>query len=238
MPDPYVIAGHPDNCYLVFYRFQIGRCHYNLSMSAHQYDPHRHHRHTIRLPGWDYRTHALYFVTICTVNREMLFLTDDLAEIVAIMWPLIPQKPHARGVVLDEWILMPNHLHGLLLLPGPTPADERDAADPAIRPGMPFDLRYASQPDTPPASGDRPHLTSGSLGAVVGNFKSGVTRRINSLRRTPGHRVWQRGYYEHIVRDHHELERIRTYIRENPARWAEDRDNLDVLFEKMRYQEG
>ena len=61
-----------------------------------------------------------------------------------------------------------------------------------------------------------------SLGAIVGNFKSLVARRINALRGTPGERVWQRGYYDRIIRDDRELEAMRTYIRDNPTRWAEN----------------
>ena len=77
-------------------------------------------------------------------------------------------------------------------------------------------------------------LRPGSIGAIVGNFKSLVTRRINNLRRTPGGRVWQRGYYDRIVRNERALNAIRQYVRDNPARWAEDRDNLDVLLSNMR----
>jgi REP element-mobilizing transposase RayT len=70
---------------------------------------------------------------------------------------------------------------------------------------------------------------SGSLGAIVGNFKSVTARRINRVRKTPGVRVWQRNYYEHIIRNERELNGIRQYIRDNPARWAEDRENPDRL---------
>ena len=74
---------------------------------------------------------------------------------------------------------------------------------------------------------ERPHgVTPGSLGAIVGNFKSVTTRRINRIRHTPGARVWQRNYYERIVRDERALSRIRRYIHDNPARWREDIENL------------
>lgn len=203
-----------------------------------RYDPNRHHRRSIRLPDWDYRTHAFYFVTICTHNRENLFAAKPAAEIAAIRWPLIPKQPHAKGVIMDEWVIMPNHLHGLLLLPGPPSDGEKDGDREAIMPGLPFDMRYAAHHPPDSASGDRSKLRPGSLGAIIGTYKSGVTRRINALRRTPGHQVWQRGYYEHIVRDHHELQRIQVYIRENPTRWAEDRENLDAMIDRMTYRDG
>jgi hypothetical protein len=76
-------------------------------------------------------------------------------------------------------------------------------------------------------SRERPHgVTPGSLGAIVGNLKSVTTRRVNRIRHTPGARVWQRNYYERIVRDAQALRRIRQYIHDNPARWREDIENL------------
>jgi putative transposase len=69
--------------------------------------------------------------------------------------------------------------------------------------------------------------TSGSSGAIVGNFKSVTARRINSIRKTPGTPAWQRNYYERVIRNEHELNAIRQYIRDNPADWAEDRENPD-----------
>ena len=206
-------------------------------MTIHRYDPDRHHRRSIRLPDWDYRSQAYYFVTLCTHNRENLFAAPPLSEIAALMWPLIPQQPHAQDVYLDEWVIMPNHLHGLLLLPGPVLNEDPDPEQETVMPGLPFDIRYAAHPPVEPAPGGHPKLAPGSLGAIIGTYKSGVTRRINALRRTPGHWVWQRGYYEHIVRDHRELERIQIYIRENPARWAEDRENLDAIIARMTRRE-
>ena len=77
-------------------------------------------------------------------------------------------------------------------------------------------------------------MAPGSVGAIVGNFKALVTRRVNHLPRTPGAKVWQRGYYDRIVRNERELDAIRRYIRDNPDRWDEDGDNLDALIAKIR----
>lgn len=199
------------------------------------FDPQRHHRHSIRLPGWDYRSQAYYFVTICTYERQHLFETPSFADIASSRWLQIPQQPHARGVLLDEWIVMPNHLHGLLLLPGSQTDTAEDVDQEVIMPGLPFDMRYVSVGNRSQTNDgyDRPRLMSGSLGAIMGTYKSGVARCVNALRRSPGRRVWQRGYYEHIVRDNHELARIQTYIRQNPERWGEDRDNLESLVSRM-----
>ncbi len=187
------------------------------------YDPRRHHRRSIRLAGWDYRTSAAYFVTICTHERECLFLDRVWGNIAETSWLNLAQT--ASRVLLDEWIVMPNHVHGILIL--------TEIAD---APVAPFNWRHAPPlPETEP----RPfaNAPAGSLGAIIRSYKAAVTRRINHLCHTRGHKRWQRGYYERIVRDQTELERIRTYIRQNPSRWAEDRDNLDELLERMVYHE-
>jgi REP element-mobilizing transposase RayT len=172
----------------------------------HRYDPQRHHRRSIRLAGWDYASAAVYFVTICTHNRENLFDDPRFRQVAGRLWRAIPHRPHAGRVSLDEWILMPNHLHGLILL-GPAEA------------GAPSEHS--------PSPGEPAGVGPGSLGAIIGNYKSVVTRRINQLRDTPGAPVWHRNYYDRIVRNQSQLDAFRRYIIDNPARWAADGDNLD-----------
>ena len=176
---------------------------------AQKYDPRKHQRRSIRLRGWDYRAAGYYFVTICTHERELLFEDGRFHDIAFHAWQNIPTQPHAQGVELDEHCIMPNHTHGIVV-------QTRDFVFPAYDP-------------------DVPHLLSGSLGAVVGNYKSLVSRRINNVRHARGSKVWQRGYYERIIRNERELNAVRQYIRDNPARWAEDRDNLDNLLAKMEF---
>jgi putative transposase len=165
--------------------------------SAHQ------HRHSIRLPRYDYTQAGAYFITIVTYQRELLFADPVLRQIVETFWRRIPQ--HMPHVKLDTFVVMPNHFHGILWL-------------------IKTDLG-ASAPDTisPPQS----HLIAGSLSAVVGNFKSIMTRRINQVRKTPGQPVWQRNYHEHIIRHDKELNAIRQYIIDNPANWLQDAENPD-----------
>lgn len=175
-----------------------------------RYDSHKHHRRTIRLSEWDYCAPALYFVTICTYQRQCLFAEPVYHEIVANALVKIPHQPHANHVILNEWIVMPNHIHMIL--------DFRDAPK---RPSTPI---HATKLQNAPA---------GSLGVVVGRYKTAVTTRLNHLRQTPRANVWQRGYYERIIRNEQEWQATQNYIRNNPARWAEDRDNLDTLIPKM-----
>ena len=104
----------------------------------------------------------------------------------------------------DEMVVMPDHVHGVMRIVGdhdPVGATRRVAPTGASGPA------------------------AGSVGAIIGQFKSVVAKQINTLRNTPGVPVWQRNYYEHVIRDDESLTRIRQYIVENPARWAVDRDN-------------
>jgi putative transposase len=187
------------------------------------FDPNRHHRRSIRLQGYDYTLTGAYFVTLCTWDRSCLF--GDIVDaamapsafglVVASYWEKI--VVHAAHVSLDASVLMPNHVHGILVLTG----DHRAEAESATTEDAPFD----------PAAGDgspaaqRPHGTQpGSLGAVLQNWKSTATRRINQMRHTPEARVWQDNYFEHIIRNERELWAIRQYIENNPAQWAQDRE--------------
>lgn len=120
---------------------------------------------------------------------------------------------------------MPNHVHAIIILtsqeqdnPGcyTAPDQATEFQSPEWRPADPSKQRFGNP-------------QSGALGTIVGAFKSAVTRKINILRDTPGEKLWQTNYHEHIVRDEKELNNIRWYIRTNPQRWNEDRFNPDNL---------
>jgi REP element-mobilizing transposase RayT len=108
------------------------------------------------------------------------------------------------NVVLDEYVVMPNHFHGILLVKD----DGRGTAR-----GAPTTVERFSRP------------TEGSVPTIVRSFKSAVTKAVNRARQTPGARVWQRNYYEHVIRYEESLSEIRGYIACNPARWAFEREN-------------
>ncbi len=179
-------------------------------------DPNRHHRQSIRLRGYDYTQAGAYFVTIVAHERACLFgeIVDDvmhlndLGHAVAEDWQQLAHRfPRAE---CDVSIVMPNHLHGIIVLAG---RGEASAGSSSIITGI-------SAADASPL---RPTGTvAGSLGALIQNFKSTSTRRINALRQTPGGRVWQRNYFEHIIRNERDLNRIREYIIYNPLKWALD----------------
>jgi putative transposase len=182
-----------------------------------QYDRKKHHRRSIRLPDHDYTSPGAYFVTIRTHQGKLLFgeVVDgemrltEWGQLVSDCWLQIPE--HFAHVKLDTWVVMPNHLHGILVIINPVVGAQHAAPlPPAPLPPAPLPSR-------------RTNIQSGSLGAIVRSFKSAVTRRINRMWGTPGTPVWQRNYYEHIIRNDAALERIREYIQHNPARWSEDR---------------
>jgi putative transposase len=166
------------------------------------YDPDKHHRRSIRLKGFDYSRSAVYFVTICIQNRECLFgtilqdrlLLNDAGRMVSAEWLALPSRFIA--VTLDEFVVMPNHFHGIIYI-------------------------STDSPD---------NLT---LGKILGAFKSIVNNNYIIGVKTNdwqpfNKRLWQRNYYEHIVRDDSALQKIREYIQSNPLTWRTDSLHPDV----------
>jgi REP element-mobilizing transposase RayT len=202
------------------------------------FDPRTHHRRSIRLPGWDYRSGGAYFVTVCTHRREFIFAERDLRTVLERTWRAIGKYSHgARG---DDFVVMPNHVHGIIWLPSrrslvPEPGVGAQhvrsrASAGQVKPNAEFERHQTRERAAPLRLDDRPHpiVARGSLGAIVRAFKSAAAKRINTLRGTPRAKVWQRGYYERIIRNERELLRVREYIRDNPAKWAEDPNNPAV----------
>lgn len=192
------------------------------------YDATEHHRRTIRLPGYDYRSPGAYFVTICVQGGECLLgeIADgemqlsEWGRVARHYWMRIPN--HFAHVRLDAWVVMPNHLHSILVIAG------RVKASPATASSRDNLISTATDSSDKEAATDASPLQPGSLGAIVGNYKSVSTRRINRMRGMPGTRFWQRNYWEHIIRDERSLNRIREYIQNNRARWAEDQLHPDA----------
>ena len=161
-------------------------------------------RRSIRLAGHDYRQPGAYFVTICTNARAPRFgeirsgivRLNPTGLIARELWMAIPR--HFSRVRLDEFVIMPDHMHGILI--------------------------FHETPDDLPL----PHLrcfgsaVPGSLSTVIGAYKAEVTKRTNALRNTSGESVWQRNFYEHVIRNSEVLHAIRMYIRDNPRRWLRE----------------
>jgi REP element-mobilizing transposase RayT len=182
------------------------------------YDKRKHHRRSIRLPDHDYTSPGAYFVTIRVRGGECLLgevVDDDMqlnewGEVAQDCWQAIPE--HFDHVEPDAFVIMPNHVHGIVVI-------THRVASVGAEHAAPLPARR-SQPRT--------KVEHGSLGAIVRSYKSAVTRRINQLRAMPGTPFWQRNYWEHIIRTRASLNRIRRYIETNPARWAEDQLHPDA----------
>lgn len=150
-------------------------------------------------------------------------------------WQRLTQ--HFAHIWLDAFVVMPNHVHGIIQIvewPDAFDGDDADRSLPTSGRGEAFSKQYsgldqngfgenASPLRSVKPQCDRPHGTpSGSIGAIVGNYKSVSTRQINRIRRTPGDLVWQRNYHDRIIRDQRALDNIRAYIHANPQNWAND----------------
>jgi len=182
------------------------------------YDPNRHHRRSIRLKGYDYTQPGAYFITIVTYERMPLFgeivngemRLNEYGQMVRDEWfQTAVVRPY---VVLhpDEFVVMPNHVHGIIWIVD-TNADGGDDVG-ARRRRAPTAEQFGKP-------------IPGSIPTIVRSFKSMTTRRINLLRNAPGTPVWQRNYYDRIIRHERALNAIRQYIIENPRRWQMDREN-------------
>lgn len=238
------------------------------------YNPNIHHRRSIRLKGYDYTQSGLYFITICTHQRDCLFgeivegvvSLNSIGLCVQACWKRLSH--HFPNLDLDVFVIMPNHLHGILIL-----KDDMDREK-----GKEFDQNSLTKSETSQpiinnqgeafrqdsltkSESSQPILNnqgeasrqdsltkserslrnasplreikgtqSGSIGAIIQNFKSVSTRQINRIRQTKNAPIWQRNYYEHIVRNEESLAQIRNYIQNNPLSWDNDQLHPNNLY--------
>jgi putative transposase len=159
------------------------------------------------MPYFNYAEPNAYFVTTCTAGRRCLFGTivdsmiqlNEIGHIVEEEW--FRTTEIRREIILDAFVIMPNHLHGIVTIASVSSSGG--------------DRRSPLQESGP---------TPRSLSSFVGGFKAAVTKRINGPQKSPAS-IWQRNYYEHVIRNEKSLEAIRSYIMSNPANWAHDRNN-------------
>ncbi|MGD1905358.1 MAG: transposase [Leptolyngbyaceae cyanobacterium] len=221
-----------------------------------KYDPDKYHRRSIRLKNYDYATPGSYFVTLCAQNRACLFgaISDyqmrlnDAGQMVREAWMALPQR--FPKVKLDASVVMPNHFHGVITF---QPTDIETVGAPlvgALDPSTDKPSLLANNPSGDLDANDMDRWRVGTrptpivqtsntvpnptLGDVVGTFKSITTHRYAMGVRHQGwppfeKRLWQRNYYEHIIRDETVLQHLRQYIEQNPQMWAEDQLHPDVI---------
>ncbi|WP_072622569.1 transposase [Spirulina major] len=169
------------------------------------YNPQIHHRQSIRLRGYDYSQMGAYFLTLCTHNRECFFgrITNNImhlnsaGQITQQCWQQIPT--HFPHVQLDQFIIMPNHIHGIIWIVNPPTVGAKNFS---------------------PQSSPQPQGTSKTIGSIVRGFKIGVTKWMRQ--NTSIYQIWQRNYWERIIRSEPELHQIREYIQNNPQQWETD----------------
>ena len=187
-----------------------------------------HDRRSIRLKGYDYSRPGAYFITICTSNRECWFgeiiddkmILNEYGKIAKQCWIDIPV--HFPDVMLDEFIVMPNHIHGIVVInrtnkPNPVGANNHSPSN------SHSPVNVGAKNFSPLQSLKSP---SRSIGSIVRGFKIGVTKRLRDKtpeKFPPHHSIWQRNYYEHIIRNEQSYIRISEYICDNPQKWANDK---------------
>lgn len=198
-----------------------------------EYSPHIHHRRSIRLKGYDYAQAGAYFITICCQDRAHLFgeVTDGKMKlnpygmIAHNEWLKTPEI--RKNAELDVFVIMPNHIHGIIILnnigrgeshsPDNKMPDKNDSPDNK----MPDD-KLPDNVDLNTGECNSPRQSpSNNIGAIVRGYKSSVTKQLNSL--NIGRAVWQRNYYEHIIRNEQSFQAVSRYIVNNPSKWKEDK---------------
>ncbi|MEW6571733.1 MAG: transposase [Nitrospirota bacterium] len=184
---------------------------------VNKYNPDIRHRRSIRLKGYDYSEAGAYFVTICTKDRECLFgdvvngemRLNEAGKMVQKWWYEIATK--FRNIELDGSVIMPNHLHGIIVISVDNCRGE--VSSPVLK---------TDETKTRKEGGVPPPLRKRTLGQIVAYFKYQTTKQINQNRNTPRVPVWQRNYYDRIIRNETELNKMREYILNNPLNWETD----------------
>ena len=190
-----------------------------------KYDPQKHHRRSIRLKNYDYASPGAYFVTIVTHRRQCLFgnvmdgqmRLNEFGEIVRDEW--LKTETIRPRVQLDEYVIMPNHVHGIIIINDDNRRGTLQSA-PTIMQRAPTIMQRT------PTIEQFGKPTSDSIPTIIRLLKSATTKRINEYRNTPAVPVWQRNYYEHIIRNETELQQIRQYIANNPINWENDENYM------------
>jgi REP element-mobilizing transposase RayT len=207
------------------------------------FNPEIHHRHSIRLPNYDYSRPGYYFVTMCAHEKECSFgdiknnniVLNNVGKMVEKKWYDLPV--HFPGIELDRMVIMPNHLHGIIII---TDCRRGNTNHPLILVDMiglsPRDGVFPPLPiaitKTGPDQGamTAPLQRGKTLGQMVAWFKYESTKEINRIvTDNPEMKIWQRNYFDRIIRNDEELNRIRNYIVTNPGTWEKDENYLRMI---------
>jgi putative transposase len=179
-----------------------------------------------RLSNWDYSSNASYFITTCTANREHYFGTivdakmqlSSIGEFACECWKQIPN--HFPHFYLDEFVVMPNHVHGLVMIE--KPYIDNNSLSPIVETGPARSLRKTGmvEPEDTPRHPRYQNQGKNTISSMVGSFKSAVTKYSNKNKLRFG---WQTRFHDHVIRDSEEFYSIRNYIINNPNTWNADK---------------
>jgi REP element-mobilizing transposase RayT len=199
-----------------------------INSNNHNCNFNQYHRHSLRIKNYNYSIPGAYFITICTYLKENLlgYISDGkielkvLGKITAREW--LKTFQIRKNIKLDGYVIMPNHFHGIIIV---TDNNGHNALCPYKNNQINVTCRGTMNRAHHYESFGRP--ISGSIPTIVRLFKSAVTREIKGLDYPLLYSIWQRNYYEHIIRNENELNQIREYIQNNPLRWEYDRENCE-----------
>jgi REP element-mobilizing transposase RayT len=186
------------------------------------YNPLIHKRQSIRLHGYDYSQTGTYFVTICTYKKEHFFgeiinaemKLNVIGQYAFYQWKKIPHR--FNDVELDEFIIMPNHIHGIIVINRRGEGSENESLGGKRR------LFSDSSPLHHDEQLQHNGTLPGSIGAIIQNYKSGISRKISTMPGMKNVKLWQMNYYDHIIRNEEDHARIVEYIQQNPVQWEQD----------------
>jgi len=192
-----------------------------------KFDPQKHHRKSIRLKGYDYSSEGAYYVTIVVQGRECLFgeiideemCLNEYGRIAQNWWNEIPI--HFPNVELGAFVIMPNHIHGIIFITTERRGEVLSPHDNANK-----NIQEINIDEPNDQGGETPPLQHPTLGQIVAYFKYQSTKEMNRIETDKAiTKFWQRNYYEHIIRDEKDLQNKSDYIDANPILWDEDENN-------------
>jgi putative transposase len=193
-----------------------------------------------RIPGYDYSQPVAYFVTICTKNRVQLFgnIVDGIM-ILNSTGSMIKNEWEKTGVlrknvIIDEFVVMPNHFHGIIIIndvetPRWDVSKNNETTQRVVSTNNDKNIStwdVSKNNETTQRVVSTPVIKPGSLGAIIGQFKSITTKKFNLDYKKQNNSLWQPRYYEHIIRDDFDMNKIREYIVNNPLNWDKDEENI------------
>jgi REP element-mobilizing transposase RayT len=198
-----------------------------------------HNRHSIRLQGYDYSSEGVYFLTICTYQHQQLFGKIEYGIMYLNQYGQIVRDEWEKSAIiraeieLGEYVIMPNHMHAIVFIVDNPRRGVRPNAPTMNAPTMNAPTTNANTMNVNMINSNTtygktnsenkpPGLQSKSIGSLMSGFKSSVTKQINLIRNTPGEPVWQRNYWDHIIRNDESFYKIEDYIINNPVNWHQD----------------